>query len=89
MHIGSLIAIYFVVWWVVLFAVLPWGVRTQDEEGEVVMGSPSSAPARPRLVLKAAITSVVAAVVVFGIWLIVDYYGWSVRELGGLFMPRP
>ena len=25
------IAIYFMIWWVVLFAVLPWGVRTQEE----------------------------------------------------------
>ncbi len=87
MPIGSLIAIYFVVWWVVLFAVLPWGVRTQDEEGEVIMGTTSSAPTRPRLFLKALITSAVAAVVVFLIWLAVDYYGWGVRELGALFMP--
>ncbi len=86
MGIGSLIAIYFVVWWIVLFAVLPWGVRTQEEEGEVVMGSPSSAPARPRLLFKALVTSTAAAVVTFGIWLIVDYYGWGVREIGELFV---
>ena len=27
------IAIYFLIWWIVLFAVLPWGVRAQGEEG--------------------------------------------------------
>jgi len=27
------IAIYFVIWWIVLFAVLPIGVRTQGEMG--------------------------------------------------------
>ncbi|MHA1559462.1 MAG: DUF1467 family protein, partial [Alphaproteobacteria bacterium] len=25
-------AIYFVLWWICLFVVLPFGVRTQDEE---------------------------------------------------------
>jgi predicted secreted protein len=88
MRFGSLVAIYFVVWWIVILAVLPWGVRTQDEEGDVVMGTASSAPARPRLLMKAIITSVVAAVVTFLIWLIVDYYGWGVRELGELFAPK-
>ena len=39
MPIGSIIAIFFVVWWIVLFAVLPFGVRTQEEEGEVVLGT--------------------------------------------------
>ncbi|MGL4496733.1 MAG: DUF1467 family protein, partial [Beijerinckiaceae bacterium] len=36
MPIGSLIAIYFVIWWIILFAVLPFGVRSQVEEGKVV-----------------------------------------------------
>jgi predicted secreted protein len=88
MRFGSVVAIYFVVWWIVIFAVLPWGVRTQDEEGEVVMGSASSAPSHPRLVRKAVVTSLVAAIVTFLIWLVVDYYGWSVRELGALFAPE-
>ena len=34
MSIGFGIAIFFVVWWIVLFAVLPFGVRTQGEAGE-------------------------------------------------------
>lgn len=87
MAIGSIIAVYFVVWWIVLFAVLPWGVRTQDEEGEVVLGTPSSAPVKPRILRKALITSFVAAIVTFLIWLIVDYYGWGVYEIGELFAP--
>lgn len=37
-------AIYFIIWWVTLFAVLPFGVRTQDEEGETVLGTVGSAP---------------------------------------------
>lgn len=85
MHFGSLLAIYFVVWWIVIFAVLPWGVRTQAEEGDVVMGTAASAPVRPRLVAKAIATSIVAAVVTGLIWLLIDYYGYGIEELADLF----
>ena len=29
MNVATGIAIYFIIWWVVLFAVLPWGVRSR------------------------------------------------------------
>jgi len=89
MHLGSLVAIYFVVWWVVLFAVLPWGVRTQDEDGEVVAGSASSAPTHPRLVAKAIATSILAGAVVFLLWLVVDYYGYGIERLADIFGVKP
>jgi predicted secreted protein len=57
------LAIYFVIWWTVLFAVLPFGVRTQGEAGEIVPGTPESAPVAPRLLRIFAITTVVAAAV--------------------------
>jgi predicted secreted protein len=78
---GSLLAIYFVVWWTILFAVLPWGMRTQEEEGEVVLGTAASAPVRPRLVMKAVWTSIVAAVLVGLFWIAVDRYGLSLSVL--------
>ena len=40
----SYFAIFFVVWWLVLFATLPFSLKTQDEEGEVTLGTPASAP---------------------------------------------
>lgn len=70
MRIGTAIAIYFVIWWVVLFVVLPLKVRTQGEAGEVVPGTPASAPARPQLLFKAAMTTVLAGIVFAGLWAI-------------------
>jgi predicted secreted protein len=67
MKIGTLIAMYFVIWWICLFGVLPLRVRTQGEAGDVVPGTPASAPDRPQLLLKAAITTAVAAIVLAGI----------------------
>jgi predicted secreted protein len=57
------LAVYFIIWWIVLFAVLPFGVRTQDEEGTHVPGTPRSAPVQPRLGRKMLITTLVAGVV--------------------------
>jgi predicted secreted protein len=57
------LALYFIIWWTVLFAVLPFGVRTQGEAGEVVPGTPASAPVAPRMLRTFAITTVVAGVV--------------------------
>jgi predicted secreted protein len=57
------VAIYFIVWWVVLFAVLPWGVRSQAESGAVVPGSDPGAPAIPHLLAKLIWTTVVATIV--------------------------
>lgn len=54
-------AIYFIVWWVCLFAVLPFGVTTQSDIGEVVQGTSAGAPVAPRLGRVAAITTIVAS----------------------------
>jgi len=57
------IAIYFIIWWTVLFAVLPWGVRSQEESGAVVHGTDPGAPAIPKVWRKLVWTTVVATLV--------------------------
>ena len=44
MTIGFAIAVYLCTWFITLFAVLPFGVRTQGEAGDVIPGTPESAP---------------------------------------------
>ncbi len=60
MNIVGSVAIYFVCWWITLLAVLPIGVRTQGEEGEVVPGTVASAPAIPRIGRKLVLTTILA-----------------------------
>lgn len=67
------LAVYFVIWWITLFAVLPFGLRTQDEEGDIVPGTPESAPFRPRLLRTFLINSIVAAIVFVLVWVIITY----------------
>jgi predicted secreted protein len=62
MSIVTALAIYFIVWWLVLFAVLPFGVRSQQERGEVTPGSDPGAPAIPRLARKLVWTTIVAGI---------------------------
>lgn len=46
---GSYIAVYFIVWWICLFAVLPFGARSQTDDGVVVRGTDPGAPTQTRL----------------------------------------
>lgn len=55
-------AIFFLIWWIVLFAVLPWGVHSQHEGGEMAPGTDPGAPVLPKLGRKLAWTTVVAGV---------------------------
>ena len=61
--VAGAIALYFVIWWILLFAVLPFGVRSQAEEGDVAPGSEPGAPAAPRLREKAVWTTLIAGAV--------------------------
>ena len=63
MGVFTSIAIFLTIWWTVLFAVLPFGVHTQGEAGEIVPGTPASAPVAPRMLRTFAITTVVAGAV--------------------------
>lgn len=81
MALSTAIAIYFIIWWVVLFVVLPWGVRSQQEGGEIARGTDPGAPVVPRLWWKLAWTTVVASVV-FAICAL--FYSYQIVTLQGL-----
>jgi predicted secreted protein len=53
-------AIYLTIWFTVLFAVLPFGVRSQHESGDFVPGTDPGAPVAPRLLAKAIWTTLIS-----------------------------
>ena len=63
MPVTTAAAIFFLIWWVVLFAVLPWGIRSQHEGGEIVPGTDPGAPAIPNLGRKLLWTTLVSIVI--------------------------
>jgi len=62
------IAIFFTMWWIVLFSVLPFGVRSQHEDADFAPGTDPGAPVAPKLLLKAAITTAVTCVLFGALW---------------------
>lgn len=76
MDLAFNLALYFMIWWMCLFAVLPFGLRTQGEAGDVVPGTPASAPTKPKLKKLFAINSVVALLVFAFVWAALEY-NWA------------
>lgn len=60
--ISTTLAIYFVIWWITLFLTLPFGVRSQQEEGGVATGTDPGAPVLARMGRKLIWTTVLSAV---------------------------
>ena len=62
------LAVYFTIWWVILFAVLPWGVRSSAEAGvtDAPAGVDHGAPLAPQIGKKALATTLIAAIL-FGV----------------------
>jgi predicted secreted protein len=73
MSIFTALAIYFVLWWICLFAVLPWGVQSQHEAGEFAPGTDPGAPVLTNIKRKLVWTTVVASVVFAALALIYTY----------------
>lgn len=68
----SLVAVFFIIWWTVLFAILPFGLHTQDEEGDVTLGTTPSAPRGPHM-RRALLRTTVVALIVFGLLCLAAY----------------
>lgn len=74
-------AIYFILWWLVLFATLPFGLRTQDEDEDVTLGTTSSAPRGPH-VGRAMLRATVVSALIFGaLYLVTQVYGFGFDDI--------
>ena len=81
MSLVSLAAVYFIIWWLVFFAVLPFGVRSHHEGREVTMGQEHGAPDLPMLGRKIVITSLIAALIAAAVYVACAVYGFSLDDL--------
>jgi len=61
--ISTAFAIYFVLWWVTLFLTLPFGVRSQHEDGGGAPGTDPGAPIASRMAAKLIWTTLISAVI--------------------------
>jgi predicted secreted protein len=68
MTLGTAIAIYFLIWWTVLFVTLPIGVTTQRDEANIVAGTEPGAPVAPMLKKKAILTTLISTAIFLVFW---------------------
>jgi predicted secreted protein len=73
--------VYVVIWWTALFAVLPFGTKSQQSADNV--SGWRGAPENPRILSKVIATTIVAAVLWIGVWFLVQSDTISFRH--GLF----
>ena len=81
MQITSALVLLAVIWFMVLFCVLPLNLRTQGEDGNIVPGTPGSAPVDPQLKRKTKIVTLISlpiwvvacAVIVSGLVTVSDF----------------
>jgi len=89
------IAMFVTIWWILLFAVLPFGVQSQHETAEIVPGTDPGAPVATRMGRKLVWTTVLSAVIFAAAWLAYDAGYLNVERLshglGGatLVGPKP
>jgi predicted secreted protein len=66
LSVTGAVSLYFVAWWIALFAILPLGASEKVGEEERLAGADAGAPARPMLREKAVITTLVADAILLG-----------------------
>jgi predicted secreted protein len=77
----SLAALTFIVWWTVIFATLPFSLRTQDDDGDVTLGTVASAPRGPHM-RRVVLRTTVATLLIMGVfYLVVDVWGWGIDDI--------
>ncbi len=81
MGIFPSIAVFFVIWWLCLFLVLPFGVKSQHETGDVALGTDAGAPHRPRLLVRALVTTILASIIFAGVYIYFNVYQLSLEDL--------
>ncbi|HKK30369.1 MAG TPA: DUF1467 family protein [Alphaproteobacteria bacterium] len=82
MGIGTGIAAFIIIWWVVLFTVLPWGVQRNSQPGP---GEDPGAPVRHRLLLKALVTTGIALVLWGALYTANEMDVFSFRDVSGSY----
>jgi predicted secreted protein len=83
-QLSTAFAIYFVLWWLTLFLTLPFGVRSQHEDGVGAPGTDPGAPILAGMRGKLIWTTIISAVI-YGIAMVAYHAGYlSIERLSKL-----
>ena len=77
----SFTASFFITWWITLFAVLPFSVRTQDDDQDVTLGTVPSAPRGPHMLRAVVRTTIVTAVIIGAFYGVTKGLGLGIDDI--------
>ncbi len=83
---GTGIAVYFLIWWLTFFAVLPFGVTSQHEV-ETTPGTDPGAPVLPKLLMKIVWTTLISGVIFALLYVVYAYRLIGLDDIP--WLPRP
>ncbi len=86
MSFGTIIAVYFVIWWITFVAMVNYGHTSQAKAGTIEKGTPAGAPQNFSFGRKAFWVSIVAAIVTAFIYWLIEKSGLSLSDYP--FMPN-
>jgi predicted secreted protein len=74
------VATYFIFWWLILFLVMPFGLKTQEEDRNVTLGTVASAPRGPHMLRAMLWTTLLTLVFIGALYLVVDVLQFGVSD---------
>ena len=81
MSVTGAIVLYAVIWFLALLVALPIGIRSQEEAGRIVPGTPASAPDDPQIRRKMIFVTVIATLLWGAVCATLIWGGLSVRDI--------
>jgi predicted secreted protein len=79
------LAIYFIIWWTTLFAILPIGMRSQRDDDDIVLGTEHGAPSSFSFARKALWTTLASTAIFAAYYLVTEVLGVGLDSLPVVF----
>ena len=81
MSITGSVVVFIILWWLVLFIILPRNINSQQEKGNIIEGTDPGAPTNPNIVKKLVITTFITSLL-FAIIFFLTYFNiLNIREI--------
>jgi len=81
MSITGSVVVFIILWWLVLFIILPRNINSQHENGNIIEGTDPGAPTNPNIVKKLVITTFITSLL-FAIIFFLTYFNiLNIREI--------
>ena len=81
MTISAAFVLFAVIWFLTLFILLPLNLKTQEEIGSIVDGTPSSAPTNPKVKKKMFWTTIITILLWIPICTIISFEMITISDI--------